>query len=399
MRPFRALLIACLAAVVAACGGGGGGGGDNELAFRVIHASPDAPLFNVLLDNRLIASSVDYRQGTGFLLLTPRTYDIAVDAIVPSGTDRVVELTDQALEKDVEYTVIALGLKATDDVEGLLIQNPIESIAGGDIRLQFVHGAPEASAVDIYVTAVDAVLADSVPFASGVTFRDFTPRQTLPAGEYQVRITPAGDTGTVLFDSGPVSFASNADLLGLAVPNTGTITLTAGLPFPESTGYQVIPAKEYEFAAVDPAVPATALWERSLTVFKNQRLTVANVGLFEDVTGVVLFDDVRPVATEAKLRIINGAPAASLFDVYITAPGQDINSAAPVLRSLALGTASSYLSVAPQDYQVTMTTVNTKTVLATATTDSEAGSAFTVIVRDKAGGGTPLGVIIENDLP
>jgi hypothetical protein len=44
---------------------------------------------------------------------------------------------------------------------------------------------------------------------------------TVSAGDYQIRITPAGSTGTVVFDSGAIALPGGADLMVLAVDTTG----------------------------------------------------------------------------------------------------------------------------------------------------------------------------------
>ena len=43
----------------------------------------------------------------------------------------------------------------------------------------------------------------------------------LEPGNYQIRVTPAGDASTVVYDSGTLSLPAAADLLIAAVPNTG----------------------------------------------------------------------------------------------------------------------------------------------------------------------------------
>ena len=43
----------------------------------------------------------------------------------------------------------------------------------------------------------------------------------VPSGQYEIRVTPAGDPATVVFDSGPTTFPDGADLVIAAVTNTG----------------------------------------------------------------------------------------------------------------------------------------------------------------------------------
>lgn len=452
MALMRILLTVLAAFVLASCGGGSGGGNRSELGLRVLHVAPDAPLATIRLNNRVITSGVDYQQGTPFILLTGGTYDVTVDFILASGnTDRVVDLQNQVLSSGEEYTVLALGLLAEDDVQPLVITNPLEDIPAGTARLQVVHGTDGAPEVDVYLTAVDAAL--DAPLAT-LDYREFSERLSLPAGEYQIRITPAGVPGTVLFDSGALAFLSNDDLLVVASPNagTGTSPLTllvndgfastriydentqaelrflnlsrdapamkvtadpssadpvtdltsaefpAGVPYAGRTSYQVLPAAQYEFSGVDAANESTVLFERTSTLVQNQRVSLAAVGLLANVSSVLLFDDVRSIASEGRLRVLNGSTSEPLVDVYVTTPGTDINSAAPTFQSLGLGSASNYRAVIPGDYQVTVTKAGTKNSPVSETVQLPAGSAFTVIIRDSPAG-LPLVVDLENDLP
>jgi hypothetical protein len=452
MAFMRNLLMVFAVFLLASCGGGGGSGNRSELSLRILHVAPDAPLATIRLNNRVISRNVDYQQGTPFILLTGGTYDIAVDFTLANGsTERVVDLQDQALSSEQEYTVMALGLMADNDVESLVITNPLTDIPAGTARLQLVHGTAGVPDLDIYVTTPDAAL--DAPFAT-LAYRDHSERVSLPAGEYQIRVTPAGDAGTVLFDSGTLAFSTNDDLLMVASPNagTGTSPLTfmvndgfsstrifdvdtqaelrvlnlsrdapamkvtaeptsgdpatdlttgefpAGVPYAGRTSYQVLPSERYEFTAVDAANESTVLFERTSTLLRNQRVTLAAVGLLENVGSVLLFDDVRPIATEGRLRVLNGSTSETFVDVYVTAPGTDINSTSPAFQSLGLGSASNYRSIVPGDYQITVTKSGTKNSPVSEAVPLPAGSAFTVIIRDGPAG-LPLVVDLESDLP
>ena len=61
--------------------------------------------------------------------------------------------------------------------------------------------------MDIYVTAPGADLDAETPALSGVEFGDVADYIEAPAGDYQVRVTPAG-TKMVVIDSGTLTLAS-----------------------------------------------------------------------------------------------------------------------------------------------------------------------------------------------
>ena len=188
--------------------------------LRALHASPDAPAVNVLVNGAVALTNVDYTDGSGFVPVTERTR-VQVEAIIPSGNAIVI---DETLDLDfsTDYTVIAVGDVAAP-IAPLVIANPTgEPIAPGSFRAQVVHAAPDAPAVDVFVTAPGADLATSTPInAAPLAYQQSTDRIQAPAGDYQVRVTLGGNPATVVFDSGAIALPADADLLVAAVENTG----------------------------------------------------------------------------------------------------------------------------------------------------------------------------------
>lgn len=118
------------------------------------------------------------------------------------------------------YTVIASGLVA--DIAPIVLEDDASTPAPGTVRIRAVHGAP---AVDVYVTAPDADLASATPVLTNVAFGDASDYIDAPAGEYQVRVTPAG-TRTVVIDSGALTLTGGQVRTAIAVDAVG-----GGAPF------------------------------------------------------------------------------------------------------------------------------------------------------------------------
>lgn len=121
------------------------------------------------------------------------------------------------------YTVIASGLVA--DIAPIVLEDDASTPAPGTVRIPAVHGAPSAPAVDVYVTAPDADLASATPVLTNVAFGDASDYIDAPAGEYQVRVTPAG-TRTVVIDSGALTLTGGQVRTAIAVDAVG-----GGAPF------------------------------------------------------------------------------------------------------------------------------------------------------------------------
>ncbi len=455
-RLVRALALALASSLlITSCGGGGDI--DNELAFRVIHASPDSPPVNILVDGVPLRSGVDYKGGTGLIFVTPRTYRFGIQALVP-GDDVLVIDESVRLTAGSEFTVLAIGKGATGTVQSLIIENPSEIVPDGNTRLQFVHAAPDVPTVDIYLTAPAADLLASVPIDQETYGNDPAGRQLVTPGVYQIRVTPAGDPATVLFDSGTLpSLRNRDDLLIVLVQNTAAGTSPVSLVIndrfstfealdinsrsdfrvvhvspdapaldvvgdpstaatPEETfasgqtylgnaGYVSVPQETYTIRGVKTSEPnpETPLFTFTRALLSGQRATVFATGLLATITAQVVADDIRSVFTEGKLRFLDAAPGSGTVDLYVVAEGTDINSVDASLRNLVLTSVTGHLSFAPGNYTITFTTAGTKTILATQNVAATAGTVQTVILADavrvdETSDGKPPAVLVLDDL-
>lgn len=457
-RTFR--LASSLAVVIAAglalASCGNGGDVDNDLAFRVIHASPDSPPVNILMDGTAIRSGADYKSGTGFIFVTPRTYRFGIEAVL-AGDDVLIIDEDIPLAAGKEYTLIAIGKDATDTVEPLVIENAIEEIPDGNTRLQIVHAAPDVPTVDIYLTGAGASLPAATPIDQVTYGNDPAPRQLVPPGTYVVRVTPAGDPNTVLFDSGEIVLRNRDDLLLVAVNNTAAgaspislvandrfntvelldknsrsdvrvvhvspdspafnvigdpatstspeVPFASGLTYLGATSYVSTLADTYSIRGVktsDPT-PTTAPFTVARALFGGQRSTIFIAGLLASVTGLAVTDDIRPVYAVGKLRIFHAAPATATLDVYVVETGTDIATVDPTLRNLVLSSITGHLGFEPKNYTITFTKAGTKEVVASQAVAATAGTVQTVILVDQQRvtgdtDGLPAGVLVLDDL-
>jgi hypothetical protein len=199
-----------------------------EAMVRVVHASPDAPDVDVLVDGATVLSDVPYLAASDYLAVPAGDRNLKVNAA--STTTTVID-ADLSLMDGTDYTVIASGLAA--DIEPLVLEDDNSAPAAGNVRVRAVHGAPSAPAVDIYITAPGADLSTETPTLSNVQFRGASDYIEAPAGDYQVRVTPAG-TKTVVIDSGTLGLASGQVRTAVAVDAAGgggpfDLLLLAGL--------------------------------------------------------------------------------------------------------------------------------------------------------------------------
>jgi hypothetical protein len=157
---------------------------------RVIHASPDAPAVDVLVNGQPVAalSNVPYFTASLYLELPAGPARIQV---VPAGTTgpAVFETTTN-LEADKVYTIAASGKLAA--IGPVVFSDSQAAPAVGKAFVRVYHLAPDAPAVDVRVANGGPVLVQNLPFnqASGYLAVD--------GGTYDIEVVAAGTNNVVL---------------------------------------------------------------------------------------------------------------------------------------------------------------------------------------------------------
>ena len=131
--------------------------------LRAIHASSDAPNVDVYVNGSKVASDVAYQSQTAFLTISSGATPIQIN---PAGSTSSVINVTPTLMASQQYTAIAVGdasatAPAAQALTAVLVDDPGNSPAAGNVKVRVVHGAPAAPAVDVYVTAPGASLSGS----------------------------------------------------------------------------------------------------------------------------------------------------------------------------------------------------------------------------------------------
>ena len=214
-------LLLAASAMAAACSDDDNTGPEGtDARVRVVHASPDAPNVDVLVDDAVALSNVPYLAVSDYLEVPSGDRNLKVNA---AGTATTVIDADADLAEGSDYTVIASGL--AEAIEPIVLEDDNTAPAAGNVRVRAIHGAPSAPAVDIYVTAPGIDLATQTPVLANVEFGQVADYLEAPAGTYQVRVTPEGSK-TVVIDSGTLTLASGQVRTVIAVDAAG-----GGSPF------------------------------------------------------------------------------------------------------------------------------------------------------------------------
>ena len=159
---------------------------------KVIHASPDAPGVDILVDNTVAGTNLTYLQNTPYLTLPSGTRNIKVNV---TGTSTTVLEGNLNFVKDKAYSIFAVNSVAS--IEPLVLEDNLATPAAGKVHVRFIHLSPDAPAVDI-------TLADGTVVFGNISFKEFTAFTPLDAATYNLQVRLAG-TSTVVLDLGNVT--------------------------------------------------------------------------------------------------------------------------------------------------------------------------------------------------
>jgi len=412
---------------------------------QVVHASPDAPTVNVVIDGVETDTGVDYKQASVEYNLDVGTHTVEVIANLDTGPVSVLGPVDVTVVVDTVTTIVAAG-----PVAGLVVAESVKpdaDPAAGMARVSIVHAAagPMDLPVDIYVDAYtepNALIGATAPIQ--LAFGESAAPLELMPGDYQVRVTLRDDLNAV-YDSGSVTVTLSDDVTVLAVPNVSggpaAVTLLAvtsagsfapgaggelldintptglrighlspdtgpvdvivngatfldDVAYPGITGIMSMMPDTYTVSITDGADPDTILLEdMDLDLAAGAWYDVFAIGLSvneeedneaEDFAVAILTPDARPVASYAKLRIIHAATGADNVDIYLLSPDLmgDVTGQDPALEDVAFGTVAAYQSLAAGDYDVIVTPTGETTAAISASISVGAGGVYTAIARD-----------------
>ncbi len=431
-RMLRAMMALSLPVIVTACSSDDPEPLANTAELSIIHASADAPAVDIELNGQPFRANVDFKGVVPNQTVQAGPAELTVRAVLPAGArPAVIGPARIALEPQRRYALLAVNRVAS--IEPLIVARDASAVPAGSARLQVVHAAPEAPRVSVFVTAPNANLAGSAP-AGTFSFKETIGPVNVPAGEYQIRVTLAGAPGTVVFDSGTVRLEPGADLLVTAVANTRTgtapisllVTNTGGdrvelldrgspsrlrvihaspdapsvnvvvndnfgqplvtnLGFPNATAFVAVPPATYNVKVTPAGNPGLIAINTNLTLERGLEYSVFAVGRLAAIEPLLVIDDRRRVATQAKVRMLHAAPTAGDVDLYVLARGATLASAAPAFTNVAFKANTGYVSLAAGSYAVVVTPTGTRTpAIGPARIAVVNGGVYTLAAREAA---------------
>ena len=138
---FKSVAGIVLALAIAGCNEDGTQVAISQANVRVVHGSPDAPAFDVAVDEQTVARDLFYTNASEYLQVNPGDRTVHVRAASTTTDATSVDLT---MLGDTSYTIIALNRVA--QIESVVLTDNPTLPETGQARVRLVHAAPSRSA-------------------------------------------------------------------------------------------------------------------------------------------------------------------------------------------------------------------------------------------------------------
>jgi hypothetical protein len=192
---------------------------------RFVHLAPDAPSYDILLNGEMSGiQTLNYGDITGWVEVYGGRYNLALQPLLDDAEALMLQRPNFALPFGSWTTINLVGSQA----EGTLNLQAVEEDyrdTPADSRLTLLHALESAPSVDILLPDGETLVA-SLGFGEVATV-------DLPAGTYDLRVVPSGDTLEGGFLLPAIDLSSNnktyvavrADMPGQSNPVLTLLTL------------------------------------------------------------------------------------------------------------------------------------------------------------------------------
>jgi Domain of unknown function (DUF4397) len=225
------LITLSAAALLASCGSSKDDNFDDRVNLaepktRFIHAIPAGPTVTLYRNGvaEPWATNADYKFGSQYHAVARQQ---ALYSLHTVSGDREVAAQQIDAQRGRKYSLVVLP--SSTGVELLTIDDPYsKSLTSDKARVRILNAAPNATNIDVYLTATAVDLATIEPTFSGVGYKQVSPTSgsnsiELEGNSYQLRITAAGTKSSSF--SATVAVPKNGDWLLVTLAESGAAIL------------------------------------------------------------------------------------------------------------------------------------------------------------------------------
>ncbi|UOY93333.1 DUF4397 domain-containing protein [Ectobacillus sp. JY-23] len=142
-----------------------------EAMVRIVHASPDAPAVDVVVDGKTVVTNAAFKAATDYVKLSAGEHEVQIFATGTVAENKPVISQKLNVEAGKSYTVAAINKVANLE---LLVMNDEAMTTEGKTKVRVAHLSPDAPAVDVALKGGDALFANA-PFKGVTDFKEVDP--------------------------------------------------------------------------------------------------------------------------------------------------------------------------------------------------------------------------------
>lgn len=279
--------------LLAACGGGAD---RTKAQVRLVNASSGYALLDWRVDDELRQGTVPYGETADYVEADPGK----TNTLARAGSGTALLTFNPAVSERKHYTLLAYGPQG--GLKQLLLDDEAGAPDENRSLLRVVNAAPDAGALDIYLTGTADTLAESVPVQSGAAVDAIGEWLTVNSGSYRLRVTAAGSKTDLRLDVSTLGLASEEVLTLVLSPATGGV-LVQGL----------VLTQQGAIAALAPT-QARVRVVAGLAEAGSVNLRVGGAAVLSNVnTPAVTPYSLVPAGEQAVVVEVNGAAQSSSF--------------------------------------------------------------------------------------
>jgi hypothetical protein len=437
--PFRIGLILLASIVLSGCDQGRER--PPSVSVRVANA---APSFSAIAFTReqaqREASEVGYRGAAGAFTYDQDQYDFHFDFLLPGATTAERRSFSKEIVAEMQYMFVAAEVGGL--VEPVILEYP--ALANTDTQAQIValHAGTSLPAMDLYVEPAGTTVATAIPKASLAFGQSFAPLLIAP-GSYELTLTEPGNSANVLLASSTFTLTAAASTVfivvdgadegiaplrvmllqdtvgslidknsqsGLRVINGATDTgardvalngqftppLYPAVPFATRSAFELVPPGDNTVDVTPAGNPGVLELTQTITVAAGAKQTLLFTGDAGTLTHLLVADDERRVAAQAKVRFLNLARQFTQVDFLIVEVGADATSLAPT-STLPVPGGTPLTGLPPGSYELVLRENGTTNLIAGPLPITlAAGGLYSVLATNGADAATANIVLLDD---